>query len=175
MKTQGYRKESYYNVHVLCKTLKLQFLRSVFYKRRHAGRRPAGCISRWSYCNQVYCFEHPRWRKLASVWWVNAPVRMCKINSNPSLFTRHFSKLTYRVQPTSEGGLNLILCSPGGVGRGEVGGKRLSEIKNADQWQFGTSELRHRPLSFWSCVSERDNVKSNINSSEALFPRKVRF
>ena len=78
---------------------------------------------------------------------------MCKIKSNPSLFTRYFSKLTYRVQPTSEGGLNLILCSPGvggggGVGRGGVGGKRLSEIKNADQWQFGTSELRHRPLSF---------------------------
>ena len=74
------------------------------------------------FCNQVYCFEYSRWYSRQThrkVWWVNAPVRMCKIKTNPGstqvcVYTTLFQTNpgSTRVEPTSGGGLDLTRVEP---------------------------------------------------------------
>ena len=74
------------------------------------------------FCNQVYCFEHSRWRLHQThrkVWWVNARLHICKIKTNPGstqvcVYTTLFQAnpgLT-QVEPTSGDGLDLTWVEP---------------------------------------------------------------
>ena len=47
--------------------------------------------------------------------------------------------------------------------------REIDKLCCCSHWEFRTSEMHHRPLWFYSCLTERDSAKNNINSLKNYF------